>query len=119
MKTAAKVLAYSALIAAVGLAGVVTARATDYKLLNVSYDPTRELYQAYNDAFAKHWAALHPGDTVSIDISNGGSGAQAKAVIDGLGADVVTLAVKSDIDAIAKKGLLDTGWEAKFPQKSL
>ncbi len=119
MKTTVKLLAYGALLASIGLAGVVTARAADYKLLNVSYDPTRELYQAYNDAFAKHWAATHPGDTVTVDISNGGSGAQAKAVIDGLQADVVTLAVKSDIDAIAAKGLLDTGWEAKFPDKSL
>jgi sulfate transport system substrate-binding protein len=98
---------------------VVTARAADYHLLNVSYDPTRELYQAYDDAFAKHWASLHPGDTVEVDISNGGSGAQATAVINGLQADVVTLAVKSDIDAIGAKGLLDTGWQGKFPNKSL
>src|SRR5665213_2876486 len=119
MKRTAQFLALGAFVAAVGLAGVVTARADDQKLLNVSYDPTRELYQAYDDAFAKHWAQSHPGDTVEIDVSNGGSGAQATAVINGLGADVVTLAVKSDIDAIGKKGLLDTGWEAKFPQKSL
>jgi sulfate/thiosulfate-binding protein len=119
MKTTVKLLAYGALIASVALAGVVTARAADLHLLNVSYDPTRELYQAYNDAFAKHWASLHAGDSVTTDISNGGSGAQAKAVIDGLSADVVTLAVKSDIDAIAKKGLLDAGWEGKFPSKSL
>ncbi|HEX4296956.1 MAG TPA: sulfate ABC transporter substrate-binding protein [Devosia sp.] len=88
-------------------------------MLNVSYDPTRELYQAYDDAFAKHWASLHPGDTVEVDISNGGSGAQATAVINGLQADVVTLAVKSDIDAIGAKGLLDAGWQGKFPNKSL
>ncbi len=119
MKTTARILAYGALVAAIGLAGVVTARAADYHLLNVSYDPTRELYQAYDDAFAKHWAQLHPGDTVTVDVSNGGSGAQAKAVIDGLAADVVTLAVKSDIDAIAAKGLLDAGWEGKFTGKSL
>jgi len=119
MKTTARLLAFGALIASLGLAGIVTARATDYHLLNVSYDPTRELYQAYDDAFAKHWAQVHPGDTVQIDVSNGGSGAQATAVINGLGADVVTLAVKSDIDAIGKKGLLDPGWQDKFPQKSL
>src|ERR1700753_3064020 len=119
MKTTATVLAIGALVASLGLAGVVPARAADYHLLNVSYDPTRELYQAYNDAFSKHWASLHPGDTVEVDISNGGSGAQATAVINGLAADVVTLAVKSDIDAIAAKGLLDTAWEGKFPDKSL
>ena len=119
MKTTAKLLAYGALLASVAFTGVVTARAADYHLLNVSYDPTRELYQAYDDAFAKHWASLHPGDTVEVDVSNGGSGAQAKAVIDGLGADVVTLAVKSDIDAIGAKGLLDAAWESKFPSKSL
>lgn len=119
MKTTATLLAYGALLAAVGLAGIVTARAADYHLLNVSYDPTRELYAAYDDAFAKHWADLHPGDTVQADVSNGGSGAQAKAVIDGLGADVVTLAVKSDVDAIAARGLIEPGWESRFPEKSL
>ena len=119
MKTTARLLAYGALLASVALAGVVTARAADYKLTNASYDPTRELYQAYSDAFAKHWASEHAGDTVQVDTSNGGSGAQAKAVIDGLAADVVTLAVKSDIDAIAAKGLLDPAWESKFPDKSL
>lgn len=119
MKRAVTVLAYGALIAAIGLTGVVTARAADYHLTNASYDPTRELYAAYSDAFAKHWVAAHAGDTVQVDTSNGGSGAQAKAVIDGLAADVVTLAVKSDIDAIAAKGLLDKGWESKFPDKSL
>src|ERR1700748_1277099 len=101
MKRTPQLLAVAGFVAAIGLAGVITARAADYKLLNVSYDPTRELYQAYSDAFAKHWAAEHAGDTVSTDTSNGGSGSQAAAVINGLGADVVTLAVKSDIDAIA------------------
>jgi len=119
MRTTARLLAYGALIASIGLAGVVTARATDYHLLNVSYDPTRELYEAYGDAFARHWASLHPGDSVTTDVSNGGSGAQATAVINGLGADVVTLAVKSDVDAIAAKGLIDPAWEGKFPSKSL
>lgn len=119
MRKAYTVLAAGALVASLGLAGVVTARAADYKLLNVSYDPTRELYAAFDDAFAKHWVALHAGDTVQADVSNGGSGAQAKAVIDGLQADVVTLAVKSDIDAIAAAGLIDPAWESKFPNKSL
>jgi len=119
MKKTAQFLALGAFVAAVGLAGVVTARADDQKLLNVSYDPTRELYQQYNDAFAKHWATLHPGANLQLQVSNGGSGAQAQAVINGLGADVLTLAVKSDIDAVAKKGLLATDWESKFPHKSL
>ena len=119
MKRTAQFLALAGFVASVGLAGVVTARADDQKLLNVSYDPTRELYEEYNAAFATHWAALHPGATVQLQVSNGGSGAQAQAVIDGLGADVVTLAVKSDIDAIAKKGLLDPNWQSKFPNKSL
>jgi len=119
MERTAHYLALGAFVAALGFAGIVTARADDQKLLNVSYDPTRELYQEYNAAFAKHWTATHPNANVQYQISNGGSGAQAKAVIDGLGADVVTLAVKSDIDAIAKKGLLDAGWESKFPHKSL
>jgi sulfate/thiosulfate transport system substrate-binding protein len=119
MKRTAQFLALAGFTAAIGLAGIVTARADDQKLLNVSYDPTRELYQQYDDAFAKHWGSLHPGANVQLQVSNGGSGAQAKAVIDGLGADVVTLAVKSDIDAIANKGLLDKAWESKFPHKSL
>ncbi len=102
----------------IALAAFTTASA-DQTLLNVSYDPTRELYQQYDDAFAKHWLSLHPDAKVQYQVSNGGSGAQAKAVIDGLGADVVTLAVKSDIDAIAAKGLLDANWEGKFPDKSL
>ena len=115
MTSHAKLLAASALFA-LGLAAPAFA---DQAFLNVSYDPTRELYQQYDDAFAKHWTSLHPGATVQYQVSNGGSGAQAKAVIDGLGADVVTLAVKSDIDAIAAKGLLDKNWESKFPDKSL
>jgi sulfate transport system substrate-binding protein len=119
MKRTAQLLALAGFVAAIGLAGVVTARADDQKLLNVSYDPTRELYQQYNDVFAKHWAAAHNGAVVQLQTSNGGSGAQAQAVIEGLGADVVTLAVKSDIDAIAAKGLIAKDWESKFPDKSL
>jgi ABC-type sulfate transport system substrate-binding protein len=73
--------------------------------LNVSYDPTRELYQDYNAAFAKYWKAK-TGDNVTVKQSHGGSGKQARAVIDGLEADVVTLALAYDIDAIAERGLL-------------
>ena len=110
MKTTARLLAYGALIASIGLAGVVTARAADLHLLNVSYDPTRELYEDYNQAFADYWNKK-TGDTVTIDQSHGGSGKQAQAVIDGLDADVVTLALQGDIDAIAKKsGKIDANW---------
>ena len=77
--------------------------AKDISLLNVSYDPTRELYQEYNAAFAKYWKAK-TGDNVSVKASHGGSGKQARAVIDGLEADVVTLALAYDIDAIAEEG---------------
>lgn len=87
-------------------------------LLNVSYDPTRELYQEFNAAFAKHWLAK-TGQSVSIKQSHGGSSKQARAVIDGLEADVVTLALAYDIDAIAEKaGLLPTDWQSRLPQNS-
>ncbi len=74
-----------------------SAGAADISLLNVSYDPTRELYKAYDEAFAAYWKGK-TGDTVTIEQSHGGSGAQARAVIDGLAADVVTLALEDDID---------------------
>ena len=88
------------------------------KLLNVSFDPTREFYEHYNPLFAQHWKAT-TGQDVVINQSNGGSGAQARAVIDGLEADVVTLALAYDIDAIADKGLLDPNWETKLPNRSV
>ena len=94
MKQTATVLAYSALIAAIVFTGVVTARGAEQHLLNVSYDPTRELYEAYNEAFARHWQET-TGNTVVIDQSHGGSGKQAQSVIDGLDADVVTLALRA------------------------
>ena len=118
MKTTARVLAIGALVISLGLAGVVTARATDQTLLNVSYDPTRELYAAYNIAFARHWQET-TGNTVTIEQSHGGSGKQAQSVIDGLGADVVTLALEGDIDAIAEKaGLLNADWRTELPNNS-
>ena len=87
-------------------------------LLNVSYDPTRELYVAYNDAFAKHWKAK-TGQDVTIKQSHGGSGKQARSVIDGLDADVVTLALAGDIDAIHKNGgWLAADWQKKLPLNS-
>jgi sulfate transport system substrate-binding protein len=118
MKTTARFLAYGALIAAIGLAGVVTARGADLHLLNVSYDPTRELYEQYNQLFADYWAKK-TGDTVTIDQSHGGSGKQAQAVIDGLDADVVTLALQGDIDAIATKtGKIDANWRGTLENKN-
>jgi len=87
-----------------------SALAADVQLLNVSYDPTRELYEDYNKAFAAHWKQ-ETGDTVTIKQSHGGSGKQARAVVDGLEADVVTLALAADIDAIAAKGLLPADWQ--------
>lgn len=88
------------------------------KLLNVSYDPTRELYTEYNAAFAKYWKTK-TGQDVTIEQSNGGSGKQARAVIDGLPADVVTLGLGGDIDNIVQKaGLLPADWQKKFPDNS-
>ena len=87
-------------------------------LLNVSYDPTRELYQEYNAAFVKHWSG-QGGEAVTINQSHGGSGKQARAVIDGLEADVVTLALAYDIAAIAEKsGLLAKDWQNAYPDHS-
>ena len=94
------------------------AQAASITLLNVSYDPTRELYQNVNAAFAAQWKAK-TGDDVTINQSHGGSGAQARAVIDGLDADVVTLALAYDIDAISQKAqLLPANWQARLPQNS-
>ncbi|MES2673922.1 MAG: sulfate ABC transporter substrate-binding protein [Pseudomonadota bacterium] len=94
------------------------ALAKDVKLLNVSYDPTRELYREYNTAFAKYWLAK-TGDKVTVDQSHGGSGAQSRSVIDGLQADVVTFALAGDIDPLAKIGkLIPENWEARLPQNS-
>ena len=91
-----------------------SALAKDISLLNVSYDPTRELYVDYNAAFAKHWQQK-TGDTVTVKQSHGGSGKQARSVIDGLRADVVTLALAYDIDVIAEKAkLLDPNWENRL-----
>jgi sulfate transport system substrate-binding protein len=92
----------------------VPARADDSTLLNVSYDPTRELYQDYNEQFEAYWKKK-TGKEITINASHGGSGAQARAVIDGLEADVVTLGVPPDVDAIAKAGLIAPDWKTKFP----
>jgi sulfate transport system substrate-binding protein len=87
------------------------------QLLNVSYDPTREFYRAYNSFFAERWKA-RGGQAVQIRTSHGGSGRQARSVIDGLPADVVTLALAYDVDAIAERGLIDAGWQKRLPRNS-
>ncbi len=97
---------------------LIPAHAKEIKLLNVSYDPTRELYQEYNTAFAKYWKDK-TGDTVKIEQSHGGSGKQARAVIDGLEADVVTLALAYDVDAVVEKArLLPADWQKRLPNNS-
>jgi sulfate/thiosulfate-binding protein len=105
----------TALFAALALTGA--AHAADITLLNVSYDPTRELYQDFNQAFAKQWKAK-TGDSVTVKQSHGGSGKQARAVIDGLDADVVTLALAYDIDAVAERGLLGKDWQKRLAHNS-
>jgi len=104
-------------LAALTLLAQAPAFAADISLLNVSYDPTRELYHEFDAAFAKHWKAK-TGDNVTIKQSHGGSGKQARSVIDGLPADVVTLALAYDIDAIRDKGLINPGWEKKLNYRS-
>ena len=100
-----------------GLLWAGSAFAADVTLLNVSYDPTRELYVDFNKAFASAYRA-ETGKSVEIKQSHGGSGSQARAVIDGLQADAVTLALAYDIDAIAAKGLLAKDWQTRLPQNS-
>jgi sulfate/thiosulfate-binding protein len=108
----------SLLLAAVALATAAAGSAKNVELLNVSYDPTRELYADYNAAFAKYWKAK-TGDDVVIKQSHGGSGAQARSVVDGLQADVVTLALAADIDALHANGsLVPAGWQKRLPNNS-
>jgi sulfate/thiosulfate-binding protein len=111
-------LVIAALSCAAAFAGCDSGAPKDVILLNVSYDPTRELYEDINAAFAEDWKARH-GQSVRISQSHGGSGKQARAVIDGLPADVVTLALAYDIDAIAQKGhMLPLNWEQRLPENS-
>ena len=106
------------LLVAIALSSPLFAIAADISLLNVSYDPTRELYVEYNQAFAKYWKAK-TGDNVTIKQSHGGAGKQARAVIDGLRADVVTLALSYDIDEIHAKGrLIPKDWQKRLPHNS-
>jgi len=109
---------FGALLAALVLTQATVANAAAVTLLNVSYDPTRELYEDYNKAFAVYWKQK-TGDTVTVNQSHGGSGKQARSVIDGLQADVVTLALAYDIDAIAKQGrLVPENWQTRLPNNS-
>jgi sulfate/thiosulfate-binding protein len=112
-----KKIATTLAIVAVALSTSVAAFAADVTLLNASYDPTRELYTDFNKSFASYWKGK-TGDNVTIKQSHGGSGKQARAVIDGLEADVVTLALAYDIDAIAAKGLIKPGWQKELPHNS-
>jgi sulfate transport system substrate-binding protein len=105
-------------LALVALTVIAPLAAADTTLLNVSYDPTRELYQDFNAAFARHYQA-QTGEKVTVRQSHGGSGKQARTVIDGLDADVVTLALAADIDAIAEIGkLLPADWQKRLPANS-
>lgn len=111
-------LAHTLIIAVALFAGTAVAKAAEVTLLNVSYDPTRELYQELNAGFAKQWEAKSK-DKVTIKQSHGGSGRQARSVIDGLDADVVTLALAYDIDEIATRGkLLPPNWQKRLPNNS-
>ena len=105
------------LLTALSLAIAATGALAQTSLLNVSYDPTRELYQDFNKAFATQWKAK-TGETISIKASHGGSGKQARSVIDGLEADVVTLALAYDIDALADRQLLPLDWQKKLPNNA-
>lgn len=103
---------------ALAFALAVSSGAKEIKLLNVSYDATREFYQQYNAAFAKYWK-VKTGDDVSVDMSHGGSGKQAQLVMAGLEADVVTLALAYDIDALSQQAnLLPADWQKQFPNNS-
>ena len=118
MPLSRRTVLFTALMASVAQAGgLKPALAGTTTLLNVSYDPTRELYKAYNAAFSAKWKA-DTGETVTIQSSHGGSGAQARAVIEGLDADVVTLALEADIDAIAASGKIAADWKSRLPDNS-
>jgi sulfate transport system substrate-binding protein len=116
MKPAARIAVAGLVVLCLGFASVLNA--ATITLLNVSYDPTRELYDDYNKAFAAYWKAK-TGDTVIVNQSHGGSGKQARSVIDGLAADVVTLALAYDIDALASQGkLIPANWQTRLPHNS-
>jgi len=115
-----KIIRHSRVLLALVVGGWLasTAQAKQIELLNVSYDPTRELWREINGAFIPFYEK-QSGDRLSIKMSHGGSSSQARAVIDGLDADVVSLAMGIDTDAIRKAGLIEPGWEGEFPNRSL
>ncbi len=116
MKT--KLISISLLLAGLAVGAPTLASAADITLLNVSYDPTRELYQDYNAEFAKYWKAK-TGDNVSVKASHGGSGKQARGIIDGLDADVATLALAYDVDQLYEKArLIPKDWQKRLPHNS-
>jgi sulfate/thiosulfate-binding protein len=118
MKISSIPLSFQTLLLAFGLTLAASAVAKDVELLNVSYDPTRELYRDFNAAFAKDWLQKK-GKKVQIETSHGGSGKQARAVIDGLEADVVTLALAYDVDTIAQRSkLFPANWQKRLPENS-
>lgn len=100
-----------------GALALGSSEASKVRLLNVSYDPTREFYQDFNAAFARYWKE-RTGDDVEVDQSHGGSGKQARSVIDGLEADIVTLALEPDLDAIARAGFIPADWRSRLPHDS-
>ncbi len=111
-------LSLATLASACGNGGQSNGGRAPLELLNVSYDPTRELYREINAAFTSQWTSAHNGEAVSVSMSHGGSGRQARAVIDGLAADVVTLAIQYDIDQIAAQGLIAPNWRSRLPNNS-
>ncbi|KKB08097.1 sulfate ABC transporter substrate-binding protein [Devosia chinhatensis] len=119
MKRTARIFAYTALAASLAMGFALTAHGQDKTLINVSYDPTRELYREFNEAFVRHWQETK-GESVAIQVTHGGSGSQARTVIDGLEADVVTLALESDINAIsdANPNLIPENWRTLLPNNS-
>ena len=117
MKTQFKAL-FSAALLATGIAfTATTAQAADREFLNVSYDATREFYDEFNKSFGAYWK-VRTGHTVNFKQSHGGSGKQARSVVDGLQADVVTLALANDIEEIVKSGQIQSGWQKEFPHNS-
>ena len=120
MKKVGKLVAVSALLASVGFAFLITIPTRAHaqsELVNVSYDPTRELYREYGDWFSKYWQDTK-GQAITVSNSHGGSGAQVRAVIDGLPADVVTFPLEGDVLGIEAAGLIQPGWQAEFPDES-
>ena len=117
MKKVLRLLAFSALLASLGLGFVITMPVHAQDIINVSYDPTRELYRAYSDYFVRYWERT-AGGSVSVSNSHGGSGAQVRAVLDGLPADVVTFPLEGDVLGIEAAGLIEPGWQDEFPEQS-